>query len=55
MAYADLVLEGVAPAKQSVYSILLHIAERLRDPARETEVRTAIRGWRGQLEETGAV
>ena len=32
-AYADLVLAGIAPVKQSVYTILLYIAQRLRDPA----------------------
>ena len=37
-AYADLVLAGIAPVKQSVYTILLYIAQRLRDPA----VRNAI-------------
>ena len=39
MQYADLVLAGVAPVKQSVYTILLHIAHRLTDPVRGGTVR----------------
>ncbi len=40
--YADLVLAGIAPVKQSVYTILLYIAERLGDPARKKAVRQHI-------------
>lgn len=32
-AYADLVLSGVAPVKQSVYTILIYIAGHLGDPS----------------------
>ena len=45
MQYADLVLAGVAPVKQSVYTILLHIAQRLTDPVRSGTVRQAIDIW----------
>jgi uridine kinase len=50
-AYADLVLAGVAPVKQSVYSVLLHIAERLEDPRREDAVRQVIDVWQVATEE----
>lgn len=45
MQYADLVLAGVAPVKQSVYTILLHIAQRLTDPVRCDNVRQVIEVW----------
>lgn len=45
MQHADLVLAGVAPVKQSVYTILLHIAQRLTDPVRSDNVRQVIEVW----------
>ena len=45
MQHADLVLAGVAPVKQSVYTILLHIAQRLTDPVRCDNVRQVIEVW----------
>ena len=54
LAYAAvpwLVLAGVAPVKQSVYNILLHIAERLDDPRREDQVRQVIDVWHVATEE----
>lgn len=51
MQHADLVLAGVAPVKQSVYSILLHIAQRLTDPVRGGTVRQAIEVWRVATED----
>jgi uridine kinase len=50
--YADLVLEGGAPLKQSVYSILLRIAERLEDRQRGETVRQALDIWRIATEES---
>ena len=51
MQYADLVLAGVAPVKQSVYTILLHIAHRLTDPVRSDTVRQVIDVWHVATEE----
>lgn len=48
--YADLVLAGIAPVKQSVYTILLYIAERLGDPARKKAVRSYIAGYTDSAE-----
>jgi uridine kinase len=53
IAYADLVLAGIAPVKQSVYTILLHIAERLEDPRREDAVRQVLDVWQVATEEAG--
>jgi uridine kinase len=53
-AYADLVLEGVAPVKQCVYTILLNIAGRLHDPGREDAVRQVLEVWRIATEEPQA-
>jgi hypothetical protein len=50
-AFADLVLAGVAPVKQSVYTVLLHIAERLEDPRREDAVRQVIEVWQVATEQ----
>jgi uridine kinase len=46
-SHADLVLAGIAPVKQSVYTILLYIAERLGDPARKKAVRQHIADYSG--------
>ncbi len=44
--YADVVLAGVAPVKQSVYTLLLYIAERLRaHPELRGPVREALSLW----------
>jgi uridine kinase len=52
MAHADLVLEGIAPVKQSVYTILRHIADRLEDdPRREDAVRQVLDIWEVATEE----
>jgi hypothetical protein len=52
MQYADLVLSGVAPVKQSVYTILLHIAERLIHHEHGLPVRQAIEVWHVATEDT---
>ena len=52
MQYADLVLAGVAPVKQSVYTILLHIAQRLIDNEHGLPVRQAIEVWHVATEDT---
>ena len=40
--HADMVLNGISPVKESVYSILVHVATRLEDTRREDTVRQAM-------------
>jgi uridine kinase len=43
--FAEVVLTGADPLKQSVHSLLIHVADRMQDPAKQSAIRQSLSTW----------